>query len=87
MIPIGAYAPIQKHEHSTMDRKIAALLPGERIIDDGDMVLYRGLPAPDRVSIDPCWLPMSDRFALDSRAVNRVRSFILNGGKMARHSE
>jgi len=36
-----------------MDRTIAALLPGERIINDGDMVLYRGLPAADRVSIGP----------------------------------
>ena len=36
-----------------MDRKIAAMLPGERIIDDGDMVLYRGLPAADRVSVGP----------------------------------
>ncbi len=36
-----------------MDRKIAALLPGERIIDNGDMVLYRSLPATDRASIGP----------------------------------
>jgi hypothetical protein len=36
-----------------MDRKIAALLPGKRIIDDGHMVLYRALPATDRISIGP----------------------------------
>ena len=38
-------------EYSVMDRKIETLVPGQRIIDDGDMLLYRALPAPDRVSI------------------------------------
>ena len=36
-----------------MDRKIETLLPARRVIDDGDMLLYRALPAPDRVSVGP----------------------------------
>jgi redox-sensitive bicupin YhaK (pirin superfamily) len=36
-----------------MDRKTEALLPAQRVIDDGDMLLYRALPAPGRISIGP----------------------------------
>jgi redox-sensitive bicupin YhaK (pirin superfamily) len=36
-----------------MDRKIEALVPARRVIDDGDMLLYRALPAPDLTSIGP----------------------------------
>ena len=36
-----------------MDRKIETLLPAQRVIDDGDMLLYRALPTPTRVSVGP----------------------------------
>lgn len=36
-----------------MDRRIEAPLPVQRVIDDGDMMLYRALPAPARVSVGP----------------------------------
>jgi redox-sensitive bicupin YhaK (pirin superfamily) len=36
-----------------MDRKIETLLPARRAIDDGDMLLYRALPAPARISVGP----------------------------------
>jgi redox-sensitive bicupin YhaK (pirin superfamily) len=36
-----------------MDRKIEVLLPGQRIIDDGDMLLYRALPSPNRKAVGP----------------------------------
>lgn len=36
-----------------MDRKIDSLFPGQRLIDDGDMLLWRALPAPDRISVGP----------------------------------
>ncbi len=35
-----------------MDRKISSIFPGERVIDDGDMVLYRALPTA-RISVGP----------------------------------
>lgn len=46
-------------EYSAMDRKIETLLPGQRVIDDADMLLYRGQPTPDRVSIGPFVFPRS----------------------------
>jgi redox-sensitive bicupin YhaK (pirin superfamily) len=36
-----------------MDRQIETLLPASRIVEDGDMLLYRALPTPGRVSIGP----------------------------------
>jgi redox-sensitive bicupin YhaK (pirin superfamily) len=36
-----------------MDREIESVLPGQRVIDDGDMLLYRALPAPERNSVGP----------------------------------
>ena len=36
-----------------MDRVITAPFPGQLIIDDGDMELYRGLPTIDREAIGP----------------------------------
>jgi redox-sensitive bicupin YhaK (pirin superfamily) len=36
-----------------MERKIETLIPARRLIDDGDMVLYRALPAEDRISVGP----------------------------------
>jgi redox-sensitive bicupin YhaK (pirin superfamily) len=36
-----------------MDRTITSVLPAEQIIDDGDMVLYRGLPSADRNAVGP----------------------------------
>ena len=36
-----------------MDRRIEALRPVRRVIDDGDMMLYRALPAPGRLSVGP----------------------------------
>ena len=35
-----------------MDRNISSIFPGERVIDDGDMVLYRALPTA-RISVGP----------------------------------
>jgi redox-sensitive bicupin YhaK (pirin superfamily) len=36
-----------------MNRKIDSIFPGQRLIDDGDMLLWRALPAPDRISVGP----------------------------------
>lgn len=36
-----------------MNRRIETRLAAQRIIDDGDMLLYRALPAPDRLSVGP----------------------------------
>lgn len=36
-----------------MDRAIEAILPSQRIIDDGDMLLWRALPLPMRQSLGP----------------------------------
>jgi hypothetical protein len=36
-----------------MNRRIETRLAAQRVIDDGDMLLFRALPAPDRVSVDP----------------------------------
>ena len=36
-----------------MNRRIETRLTAQRVIDDGDMLLYRALPAPDRPSIGP----------------------------------
>ena len=38
---------------ATETRRIAARLPAQRVIDDGDMRLFRGLPAPGRASVGP----------------------------------
>lgn len=36
-----------------MNRRIESRLAAQRVIDDGDMLLYRALPAPDRPSVGP----------------------------------
>jgi hypothetical protein len=36
-----------------MDRQSETILPAQRVIDDGDMLLYRALPARERVSVGP----------------------------------
>jgi len=36
-----------------MDRPIETVLPSERVIDDGDMLLWRALPLPARRSLGP----------------------------------
>lgn len=36
-----------------MNRKIESLIPGQRVIDDGDMLLYRALPSPTRQALGP----------------------------------
>lgn len=36
-----------------MNRRIAIRLAAQRVIDDGDMLLFRALPAPDRPSVGP----------------------------------
>ncbi len=36
-----------------MERSIATVLPAQRVIDDGDMRLWRALPLPDRQSLGP----------------------------------
>jgi redox-sensitive bicupin YhaK (pirin superfamily) len=36
-----------------MNRRIETRLAAQRVIDDGDMLLYRALPAPDRPSVGP----------------------------------
>jgi hypothetical protein len=38
---------------SIMDRQSETVLPAQRVIDDGDMLLYRALPARERVSVGP----------------------------------
>jgi len=36
-----------------MDRRIETRLAAQRVVDDGDMRLFRALPAPDRPSVGP----------------------------------
>ena len=36
-----------------MNRPIDTRLPAQRVVDDGDMLLYRALPAPERPSVGP----------------------------------
>jgi redox-sensitive bicupin YhaK (pirin superfamily) len=36
-----------------MERSIAAVLPAQRVIDDGDMLLWRALPLPERDHLGP----------------------------------
>lgn len=36
-----------------MDRKIESLLTAQRVIDDGDMLLYRALPSPNHKAVGP----------------------------------
>jgi redox-sensitive bicupin YhaK (pirin superfamily) len=36
-----------------MNRRIETRLAAQRVIDDGDMLLFRALPAPDRPSVGP----------------------------------
>ena len=36
-----------------MERTIATVLPSERAIDDGDMLLWRALPLPGRRALGP----------------------------------
>ena len=71
-----------------MDRKIEALLAGQRVIDDGDMLLYRALPSPSRKSVGP--FVFVDHYRHQSRrgigdrphphAGIEVLSYLLEGG-------
>lgn len=36
-----------------MDRTVEAVVPAQRVIDDGDMLLWRALPRPERQSLGP----------------------------------
>jgi quercetin 2,3-dioxygenase len=38
---------------SPVQRAIEEVLPAERVIDDGDMLLWRALPLPARESLGP----------------------------------
>src|SRR6185312_11818543 len=44
---------IDRRRTCTMTRTIATVLPGQRVIDDGDMVLWRALPTDRRDHLGP----------------------------------
>ncbi|WIM09490.1 pirin family protein [Enhydrobacter sp.] len=77
-----------------MDRKIDSIFPGQRLIDDGDMLLWRALPAPDRISVGP--FVFVDHYRHRSRrgigdkphphAGIEVLSYLLEGGVEHRDS-
>lgn len=77
-----------------MDRKIDSILPGQRLIDDGDMLLWRALPTPDRKSVGP--FVFVDHYRHRSRrgigdkphphAGIEVLSYLLDGGVEHRDS-
>jgi len=79
---------------SLMDRAIDSVLPGQRIIDDGDMLLWRALPAPDRIAVGP--FVFVDHYRHRSRrgigdkphphAGIEVLSYLLEGGVEHRDS-
>ncbi|MBS0473641.1 MAG: pirin family protein [Proteobacteria bacterium] len=76
------------------ERTIAAILPGQRVIDDGDMLLWRALPLPGRVSVGP--FVFLDHYRHHSRrgigdtphphAGIEVISYLLEGGVEHRDS-
>ncbi|MDI1283878.1 MAG: pirin family protein, partial [Reyranella sp.] len=73
---------------NVMDCKIDVLLAGQRIIDDGDMRLYRALPSPTRKAVGP--FVFVDHYRHHSRrgigdtphphAGIEVLSYLLEGG-------
>lgn len=77
-----------------MDREIEAVLAGQRIIDDGDMLLWRALPTPDRIAVGP--FVFVDHYRHRSRrgigdkphphAGIEVLSYLLEGGVEHRDS-
>jgi len=77
-----------------MDREIDSVFPGQRLIDDGDMLLWRALPAPDRIAVGP--FVFVDHYRHRSRrgigdkphphAGIEVLSYLLEGGVEHRDS-
>ena len=77
-----------------MNRRIDSRLPAQRVIDDGDMLLYRALPAPDRRSVGP--FVFVDHYRSQSRrgigdkphphAGIEVLSYLIEGGVEHRDS-
>lgn len=77
-----------------MMRRIASRLPAQRIVDDGDMLLHRALPAPGRPSVGP--FVFVDHYRSTSRrgigdkphphAGIEVLSYLLEGGVEHRDS-
>jgi redox-sensitive bicupin YhaK (pirin superfamily) len=77
-----------------MNRRIETRLAAQRIIDDGDMLLFRALPAPDRASVGP--FVFVDHYRHRSRrgigdkphphAGIEVLSYLLEGGVEHRDS-
>jgi redox-sensitive bicupin YhaK (pirin superfamily) len=77
-----------------MDREIETILPAQRIIDDGDMLLYRALPSRERISVGP--FVFVDHYRHRSRrgigdkphphAGIEVLSYLLEGGVEHRDS-
>jgi redox-sensitive bicupin YhaK (pirin superfamily) len=77
-----------------MNRRIDTRLPAQRVIDDGDMLLYRALPAPDRRSVGP--FVFVDHYRSQSRrgigdkphphAGIEVLSYLIEGGVEHRDS-
>lgn len=77
-----------------MQRPIAIVLPAQRVIDDGDMLLWRALPLPARTSLGPFifidhYRHQSQRGIGDSphpHAGIEVISYLLEGGVEHRDS-
>jgi redox-sensitive bicupin YhaK (pirin superfamily) len=77
-----------------MNRRIETRLAAQRVIDDGDMLLFRALPAPDRPSVGP--FVFVDHYRHRSRrgigdkphphAGIEVLSYLLEGGVEHRDS-
>jgi redox-sensitive bicupin YhaK (pirin superfamily) len=77
-----------------MDRRIASILAAQEVIDDGDMLLYRALPAAERMSVGP--FVFVDHYRHQSRrgigdrphphAGIEVLSYLLEGGVEHRDS-
>ena len=77
-----------------MNRKIDTILAAQRVIDDGDMLLYRALPSADRLSVGP--FVFVDHYRQRSRrgigdkphphAGIEVLSYLLEGGVEHRDS-
>lgn len=75
-------------------RTIESILPSQRVVDDGDMLLWRALPLPDRISLGPFvfidhYRHRSQRGIGDSphpHAGIEVISYLLEGGVEHRDS-
>lgn len=84
----------EMRDTSLMDRRIDSVLPGQRLIDDGDMLLWRALPASDRIAVGP--FVFVDHYRHKSRrgigdkphphAGIEVLSYLLEGGVEHRDS-